>query len=103
MTSLLLLPVRCCNGPDLVQMNLDNRTYHQPWAQPFTTINGFESWFDDQSAGANACFIASDPASGLVVGVTNLSQIFMKGFQNAYLGFWGTEKFAGHGLMTEAV
>ena len=33
----------------------------------------------------------------------NLSQIFRKGFQNAYLGYYGMVAFAGRGLMTEAV
>lgn len=38
-----------------------------------------------------------------VVGVFNLSQIFRKGFQNAYLGFYGNAEFAGQGFMTEAL
>ena len=33
----------------------------------------------------------------------NFSQIFRKGFQNAYLGYYGMVAFAGRGLMTEAV
>jgi [ribosomal protein S5]-alanine N-acetyltransferase len=35
--------------------------------------------------------------------VMNLSQIVRKGFQNAYLGYYGMITFARRGLMTEAV
>jgi ribosomal-protein-alanine N-acetyltransferase len=41
--------------------------------------------------------------SGGIVGVMNLSQIFRKGFQNAYLGYYGMITFARCGLMTQAV
>ncbi len=47
--------------------------------------------------------MARDPASGGIVGVTNLSQIVLKGFQNAYLSYYGMAGFAGRGFMTEAV
>ncbi len=32
-----------------------------------------------------------------------LSQIFRRGFQNAYLGYYGMQAFAGRGLMSAAV
>ena len=71
--------------------------------QPFTTLDGFQGWLGAQATDANAGFIARDIASGRIVGVTNLSQIFLKGFQSAYLSYYGVAAFAGQGLMTEAV
>lgn len=38
-----------------------------------------------------------------IVGSINLSQIVRGGFQNAYLGYYMGEKYAGLGYMTEAV
>ena len=38
-----------------------------------------------------------------IVGVINLSQIFRRGFQNAYLGYYLGVKYTGMGFMTEAV
>ena len=67
------------------------------------TIDGCHEWLGAQATGANAGFVVRDIASGGIVGVTNLSQIFLKGFQNAYLSYYGMVTFAGRGLMTEAV
>jgi ribosomal-protein-alanine N-acetyltransferase len=38
-----------------------------------------------------------------IVGVANLSQIFYKAFQNAYLGYYAHVEFAGQGIMSEGV
>ena len=47
--------------------------------------------------------VARELASGGIVGVTNLSQTFLKGFQSAYLSYYGMAAFAGRGFMKEAV
>ncbi|WP_026397494.1 GNAT family N-acetyltransferase [Acetobacter nitrogenifigens] len=88
---------------DLIKANLENRSYHAPWAQPFITKEGFDAWFADQMSDANIGFIARDRHTEGVVGVTHLSQIVMRGFQNAYLGYYGMAQFSGRGLMAEAV
>ncbi|WNZ25823.1 GNAT family N-acetyltransferase [Leptolyngbya sp. NK1-12] len=38
-----------------------------------------------------------------IVGVANLSQIFYRAFQNAYLGYHVDVNFAGQGLMSEGI
>lgn len=38
-----------------------------------------------------------------IVGVVNLSQIFYRAFQNAYLGYYVDVDFAGQGLMLEGI
>ncbi|GAN91197.1 acetyltransferase [Gluconobacter frateurii M-2] len=88
---------------DLVKANIESRSYHDPWSQPFITREGFDTWFDEQMSGSNMGFVARDLDTGGIVGITHLSQIFMRGFQNAYLGYYGMIGFAGRGLMTEAV
>ncbi|NHN85067.1 GNAT family N-acetyltransferase [Acetobacter musti] len=91
------------DAEELIKANTENRLYHAPWVQPFITQEGFDTWFDEQMSGANIGFIARDPDTGSITGVTHLSQIFMRGFQNAYLSYYGMIRFAGHGLMTKAV
>ncbi|BAK82868.1 N-acetyltransferase [Komagataeibacter medellinensis] len=91
------------DADDLVKANIESRSYHAPWVQPFITREGFDTWFDEQVSGANIGFIARELDTGGIVGITHLSQIFMRGFQNAYLGYYGMKGFAGRGLMTEAV
>ena len=103
MPMLSLLPACRADAGDRVQAHLDSRTHHQPWTWPFTTLDGFEEWFASHLTGASVGFVARELSSGGIVGVTNLSQIFLKGFQNAYLGYYGMAAFAGRGFMTKAV
>lgn len=91
------------DADDLIKANIKSRSYHAPWVQPFITREGFDSWFDEQISGANIGFVVRDLDTGGIVGITHLSQIFMRGFQNAYLGYYGMTGFSGRGLMTEGV
>jgi ribosomal-protein-alanine N-acetyltransferase len=88
---------------ELLQANQESRDYHGRWVQPFTTTAGFEEWYSAQTTGASVGLVARDRESGQIVGVTNLSQIFYRGFQNAYLSYWGMVSFAGTGRMSQAV
>jgi ribosomal-protein-alanine N-acetyltransferase len=88
---------------ELIEANVASRAHHAPWTQPFTDREGFEEWFGGLITGANVGMVARDAQSSGIVGVINLSQIFRKGFQNAYLGYYGMVAFARRGLMTEAV
>ena len=103
MSAATLHPVRRTDGPELVQAHLESRDHHGPWVQPFTTLDGFYSWYGEQMTGANASFVTREGMSDRIVGVTTLSQIFLKGFQSAYLSYYGMVAFAGRGLMTTAV
>ncbi|MBW8126708.1 MULTISPECIES: GNAT family N-acetyltransferase [Pseudomonas] len=88
---------------ELLHANRESREYHGCWVQPFTTAVGFEEWYSAQIIGASVGLVARDRESGHIVGVTHLSQIFYKGFQNAYLSYWGMVSFAGTGRMSQAV
>ncbi len=94
MSPVLLTPVRRADATELVRANLESRAHHEPWVQPFTSLHGFEDWFGAQVVGSSAGFVARDCSSGHIVGVTNLSQIFLKGFRNAYLSYYGMAAFA---------
>jgi [ribosomal protein S5]-alanine N-acetyltransferase len=103
MPSIEIKPVTRSDAAELIQANIESRLHHAPWMQPFTDAEGFEEWFDGLFTGVNVGLIARSIQSGGIVGVMNLSQIFRKGFQNAYLGYYGMITFARRGLMTEAV
>ena len=51
----------------------------------------------------NECFVICRAKDGKIVGAINMSQIFRKSFQNAYLGYSPGVKYTGSGFMTEAV
>jgi len=102
-TGVTIKPVTRSDAAELIQANIESRSYHEPWVQPFTDMEGFEEWLDGITTGANVGLVAREAQSGSVVGIVNLNQIFRKGFQNAYLGYYGMIAFRGRGLMTEAV
>jgi len=52
---------------------------------------------------ANESFLICRICDDAIVGQINLSQIFRKSFQNAYLGYQLFAGFTGNGHMTEAV
>lgn len=103
MSQLSIAPVERADADALISANQHSRAHHSPWAEPFTDAAGFDAWYAQAEAGSQVSLVARERASDGVVGVLNLSQIFRKGFENAYLGFYGMADFAGRGLMTEAV
>jgi ribosomal-protein-alanine N-acetyltransferase len=95
-----LEPPGRADAPSLIAANIASRAFHEPWAQPFIDQAGFDAWFAGIGP-ANASLVAR--AEDGVIGVDNISQIFLGNFCSAYLGFYGMAAFAGQGLMTEAV
>ena len=100
--SVRIAPVTYEDGPDLIAANRDSVEWHQPWVQTFIDRPGFEDWFDRQDEN-NVSLIARSLKTGAVVGIVSLSQIFRRGFQNAYLSYYGSRAMAGRGMMTDAV
>jgi ribosomal-protein-alanine N-acetyltransferase len=103
MTTVSIAPAARSDAEALIAANIASRAYHAPWIQAFTDREGFEAWFGALFTGASVGLVARETPSGGIVGVMTLSQIFRKGFQNAYLGYYGMAAFARRGLMTEAV
>lgn len=96
-------PVTRADAAALIAANIASGAYHAPWVHPFTDIDGFDTWYGEIATGANVGLVARAGPTGPIVGVVNLSQIFRKGFQNAYLAYYGMAAFARRGLMTRAV
>lgn len=94
--------VRRKDASDLIAANIVSKDYHHPWMRNFTDQTGFDEWFGNMQSSASQALIARENQSGDIVGVFTFSQIFMKAFCSAYLGYYGMVQFAGRGLMTEA-
>lgn len=98
-----LQPVSRKDAQELIAGNIASRDHHHPWMRNFTDQVGFEEWFCNLQSSASQALVARDAESGGIVGVFTISQIFMKAFRSAYLGYYSMVEFAGRGLMTEAL
>lgn len=80
-----------------------SRGLHGAWVSPASTPEAFAAYVRRNEAADFAAFLLCRREDGAIVGCTNLSQIFMGGFQNAYMGYWAGAPYAGQGYMTEGV
>ncbi|MGG7517213.1 GNAT family N-acetyltransferase [Allorhizobium undicola] len=104
MTRVRISPACRRDGPELVAANIASRDWHAPYAEPFTTLDGFHLWLDQIFTGPQAALVAREVESDGVVGVFTFSQISMGlNFRSAYLGYYGMAAFQGRGLMSEAL
>jgi len=65
--------------------------------------SAFEHLLQTANSDTNKTLLICSVATTEIVGQLSLSQIFYRGFQNAYLGYHLFGGFTGHGYMTEAV
>jgi [ribosomal protein S5]-alanine N-acetyltransferase len=63
----------------------------------------FDRMLIDAMNESNEYFLICRTEDDVIVGQINLSQIFRKAFQNAYLGYQLFSGFTGNGYMTDAV
>ncbi|MBV8879158.1 MAG: GNAT family N-acetyltransferase [Planctomycetaceae bacterium] len=79
------------------------RRFHRPWVQPPRTHATFRAYVQRNRRDDFEGFLVRRAEDDVILGVFNLSQIFRGGFQNACLGYYGSFRHAGQGLMTEGM
>ncbi len=102
-TKLYLLYPTEKNLFELTTLNLASVKLHRGLVRPPTDEKTFTDYLKRNDDEANESFFICEMMSGKIAGAINLSQIFRRTFQNCYLGYYIGAKFAGSGLMTEAV
>lgn len=88
---------------DFLAMNLESRGFHRPWAHPPADAAGYRELLERDAQEDCEAFLVRRTGDGALAGVFVLSQIFRKGFQNAYLGYYGSAELAGQGYMSEGL
>jgi ribosomal-protein-alanine N-acetyltransferase len=88
---------------DVLAMNKASQDFHRPWAHPPVDAAGYAELLDRDARPDCEAFLVRRTADDALVGVFVLSQIFRKGFQNAYLGYYGSGEHAGQGYMSEGL
>ena len=81
----------------------ESRQLHRPWAYPPERPDQFDELLSRCSREDFACFLVIDDESGDIAGVFNISQIVRGSFQSAFLGYYGSARHAGKGLMREGL
>lgn len=88
---------------EVIAANRASVAFHHPWITAPCQPAAFEEVFAAIDSDRAAVLLARATDSDALVGLLNFSQIARKGFQNAYLGFYGMIGQTGGGRMTEAV
>ena len=81
----------------------ESRKFYKGLIDTPDTIEKFTAYAARNESEANECFVICRNEDERIVGAINLSQIFRRSFQNAYLGYSLGVKYTGKGYMTEAV
>lgn len=88
---------------DVLAMNRSSRTFHAPWAHPPQDAAAYRELLEREARDDTEAFLVRRAGDEALVGVFVLSQIFRAGFQNAYLGYYGSAELAGQGYMGEGL
>ncbi len=88
---------------EFVALARASRRFHKPWVSPATTAAAFAAYIERAEKADFEARLVCDARSGAIVGVMNLSQIFLGNFRSAYLGYWVGEPFARQGYMSCAM
>lgn len=81
----------------------ENRAMHRPWVYAPSGGDPFRRYVERSASDRSIGFLACARSGGELIGVVNLSEIVLGNFRNAYLGYYGSARHAGSGLMTEAI
>jgi [ribosomal protein S5]-alanine N-acetyltransferase len=88
---------------ELMQMFRESRKFYKGLITPPENLKDFKNYVARNDEEASEFFVICRNEDEKIVGAINLSQIFRKAFQNAYLGYSLGVKYTGAGFMTEAV
>lgn len=88
---------------ELMQLFSESRKFYKGLVTPPTDLESFKSYVERNDDEANELFVICRIEDGKIVGAINITQIFRKSFQNAYLGYSLGVKYTGKCFMTEAI
>lgn len=88
---------------EFLALNRASFKLHRGLVSPPTTPIEFTSFLKRCRRADCACFLICGVADCRIIGSINLTQIFLGGFRNAYLGYYVGTRYSGQGHMTEAI
>lgn len=88
---------------ELLMLHHKSREFHVPWVFPALTEEDCKAYIRRCENSDFEGLLICDRTHQHIIGAANLSQIFYKAFQNAYLGYYVSVDYAGQGLMTDGL
>lgn len=89
--------------PELLSLHQRSKDFHSPWVDSLVTEHECKNYIDRCQNDDFEGLLIGHLTENKIVGVANISQIFYRAFQNAYLGYYVDVDFAGQGFMSEGV
>jgi ribosomal-protein-alanine N-acetyltransferase len=88
---------------EFTRLVVESRRFLHPWVLPASTPEAYERYLQySRRKSVCACLVCRSEDSR-IMGVCNLSQIFLGNLQNVFLGYWIGAMYAGQGYMIEAL
>jgi ribosomal-protein-alanine N-acetyltransferase len=88
---------------EVLERGRASKRLHRPWVTSPTTPEQFAAWLERIKRPDVQSFLVCRTDDDAIVGVFTLSQIFRRGFQNAYLGYYAYQPYAEQGYMREGM
>ncbi len=88
---------------EFIRQSKSSIKFHAGFVNPPMLEKEFEKFVQRNDSESNECFLICENETEAIMGMINMSQIFLKGFQNAYLGYYLFAEFSGKGFMTDAI
>jgi ribosomal-protein-alanine N-acetyltransferase len=85
---------------DLVEASVD---LHRPWTYPPADPTSYRRLLDRNRADNFFALLVRRAEDDAIVGLFEFSEVVRGSFQNAYLGYWVGEPYAGQGYMREGM
>jgi ribosomal-protein-alanine N-acetyltransferase len=101
--SVFLEPISPKRKKEFLALALASRGFHRKWSAPPSTPAQFSKYMRRIGDETYRCFYICRRLDGKLVGVINISQIFMRALRSAYLGYYVFEPFAREGYMTDGL
>jgi ribosomal-protein-alanine N-acetyltransferase len=88
---------------DFIDAMARSRSFHDPWLTAPTTADEFDTLLERAEDESFVALVLRLREDGRLAGYFNISQIFRRAFQSAYLGYGGVAGLDGRGYMTEGM
>jgi ribosomal-protein-alanine N-acetyltransferase len=99
-TTIYLRPPHADDKKVFLKQVAASRALHRPFVTPPSNLSAFSAYLERCGGRDFVGLFACRKEDDALVGVFNLSQIFLGAFRSAYLGYYAFVPFCGQGYMT---